>query len=60
MSRSLCFSCVCSICACLDLFVSSSSCYLRVCEREGMGSAACDCGTPWTFSYPSYFGFSVK
>ena len=33
---------VCSICACLDLSVSSSS--------WGLGRAAvCDCGTPWTF-----------
>ena len=36
------FSYVCSICACLDLSVSSSS--------WGLGRAAvCDCGTPWTF-----------
>ena len=34
-----CFSYVCSVCAGLDLSVSSSS-----------GRAAvCDCGTPWTF-----------
>ena len=33
---------VCSVCACLDLSVSSSS--------WGLGRAAvCDCGTPWTF-----------
>ena len=33
-----------SVCACLDLSVSSSS--------WGLGWAAvCDCGTPWTFSY---------
>ena len=32
----------CSVCACLDLSVSSSS--------WGLGGAAvCDCGTPWTF-----------
>ena len=31
-----------SVCACLDLSVSSSS--------RGLGRAAvCDCGTPWTF-----------
>ena len=36
---------VCSICACLDLSVSSSS--------WGLGRAAvCDCGTPWTFLLP--------
>ena len=39
------FSYVCSICACLDLSVSSSS--------WGLGRAAvCDCGTPWTFHLP--------
>ena len=33
---------VCSVCACLDLSVSSSS--------WGLGSAAvCNCGTPWNF-----------
>ena len=38
----LCFSYVCSICACLVLSVSSSSwCLGR--------AAVCDCGTPWTF-----------
>ena len=37
-----CFSYVCSVCACLDLSVSSSS--------LGLGRAAvCDCCTPWTF-----------
>ena len=37
-----CFSYVCSVCACLDLSVSSSS--------WGLGRAVvCDCGTPWTF-----------
>ena len=36
---------VCSICACLDLSVSSSSwCLGR--------AAVCDCGTPWTFLLP--------
>ena len=36
------FSYICSICACLDLLVSSSS--------WGLGRVAvCDCGTPWTF-----------
>ena len=35
----------CSICACLDLSVSSSSwCLGR--------AAVCDCGTPWTFLFP--------
>ena len=38
----LVLSYVCSVCACLDLSVSSSS--------WGLGRAAvCDCGTPWTF-----------
>ena len=33
---------LCSVCACLDLSVSSSS--------WDLGRAAvCDCGTPWTF-----------
>ena len=41
------FSYVCSICACLDLSVSSSS--------WGLGRAAvCDCGTPWTFLLPFF------
>ena len=36
---------VCSVCACLDLSVSSSS--------WGLGKAAiCNCGTPWTFLLP--------
>ena len=36
-----------SICACLDLSVSSSS--------WGLGRAAvCDCGTPWTFLLPVF------
>ena len=40
-----CFSYVCSVCACLDLSVSSSS--------WALGRAAvCDCGTPWTFLLP--------
>ena len=39
------FSCVCSVCACLDLSVSSSS--------WDLGRAAfCDCGTPWTILLP--------
>ena len=39
------FSYVCSICACLDLSVSSSS--------WSLGRAVvCDCGTPWTFLLP--------
>ena len=39
------FSYVGSVCACLDLSVSSSS--------WGLGRAAvCDCGTPWTFLLP--------
>ena len=42
----------CSICACLDLSVSSSS--------WGLGRAAiCDCGTPWTFVLP-FFDISCK
>ena len=40
--RGKCFSYDCSICACLDLSVSSSSwCLGR--------AAVCDYGTPWTF-----------
>ena len=46
-SWSWCFSCVCSICACLVLSVSSSSWCLG-------GAAVCDCGTPWTFLLPFY------
>ena len=39
------FSYVCSVCAYLDLSVSSSS--------WDLGRAAvCDCGTPWTFLLP--------
>ena len=42
-----CFSYVCSVYACLDLSVSSSS--------WGLGRAAvCDCGTPWTFLLPFF------
>ena len=38
---------VCSICACLDLSVSSSSwCLGR--------AAVCDCGIPWTFLLPFF------
>ena len=41
---------VCSICACLDLSVSSSS------SSWCLGRAAvCDCGTPWTFLLPFFF-----
>ena len=40
--KTQCFSYVCSICACLDLLVSSS---FRCLGR----AAVCDCGTPWTF-----------
>ena len=43
----LVLSYVCSICACLDLSVSSSS--------WGLGRAAfCNCGTPWTFLLPFF------
>ena len=39
-----------SVCACLDLSVSSSS--------WGLGRAAvCDCGTPWTFLLPFLIEF---
>ena len=39
---------LCSVCACLDLSVSSPS--------WGLGRAAvCDCGTPWTFLLPFFF-----
>ena len=42
---SWCFSCVCWVCACLDLSVPFSSwCLGR--------AAVCDCGTPWTFLLP--------
>ena len=41
------FSYVCSICACLDLSVSSSSWCLGK-------AAVCDCGTPWTFLLPFF------
>ena len=41
------FSYICSVSACLDLSVSSSS--------WGLGRAAvCDCGTPWAFLLPFY------
>ena len=41
---------VCSVCAWLDLSVSSSS--------WGLGRAAvCDCGPPWTFLLPFFFFF---
>ena len=41
----LVLSCVCSVCACLYLSVSSSS--------WGLGRAAVsDCGTPWSFLLP--------
>ena len=47
-----CFSYVCSVCACLDLSVSSSSwCLGR--------AAVCDCGTPWTFLLP-FFLFQYR
>ena len=43
-----CFSCVCSVCACLDLSVSTSSwCLGR--------AAVCDCGTSWTFLLPFFW-----
>ena len=47
----LVFFCVCSVCACLDLSVFSSS--------WGLGRAAvCDLGTPWTFHLPFLLGIS--
>ena len=47
LGKKECFSYVCSICACLDLSVSSSSwCLGR--------AAVCDCGTPWTFLLPFF------
>ena len=43
-----CFSYVCSVCACLDLSVSSSSwCLGR--------AAVCHCGTPLTFLLPFFY-----
>ena len=43
----------CSVCACLDLSVSSSS--------WGLGRAAvCDCGTPWTFLLPFLTPHNLK
>ena len=45
------FPYVCSVCAYLDLSVSSSI--------WGPGRAAvCDCGTPWTFLLPFFFVIS--
>ena len=44
---SWCFSCVCSVYACLVLPVSSSSWCLG-------GAAACSCGAPWTFLLPFF------
>ena len=41
----MCFSYVCSVCACSDLSVSSSSWDLR-------RAAVCVCDTPWTFLLP--------
>ena len=49
----LVFSYVCSICACLDLSVPSSS--------WGLGRAAvCDCGTPWTFPLPFFYSLGMS
>ena len=49
----MCFSYVCSVCACLDLSVSSSS--------WGLGRAAvCDCGTSWTFPLPFFYNDDLK
>ena len=46
----LVFLYVCSICACLDLSVFSSSwCLGR--------AAVCDCGTPWTFLSPFFLRY---
>ena len=47
----LVLSYVCSVCACLDLSVSSSS------WRLGR-AAVCDCGTPWTFLLPFFISSS--
>ena len=42
-----------TICACLDLSVSSSS--------WGLGRAVfCDCGTPWTFLLPLFLGRKIS
>ena len=38
----------CSICACLDLLISSSSSCLG-------RAAVCDCGSPWTYLLPFFF-----
>ena len=46
------FSYVCSICACLDLSVCSSSWCLGK-------AAVCDCGTPWTFLLPFLQSWSI-
>ena len=44
---------ICSVCACLDLSVSSSS--------WGLGkTAVCDCGTPWTFLLPFFLHTDMK
>ena len=49
----LVLSFVCSICACLDLSVSSSSwCLGR--------AAVFDCGTPWSFLLPFFFFFFLS
>ena len=48
----LVLSYVCSICACLDLSISSSS----WCQRR---AAVCDCGTPWTFLLPFFCFFDA-
>ena len=50
--QSWCFSYVCSICACLVLSVSSSSCLLG-------RAAVCDCDTPWTFLLPLFCKLNV-
>ena len=42
------FSYVCSVFACLDLSLSSSSWVLG-------RAAVCDCGTPWTFLLPFFY-----
>ena len=52
VEKRTCISYVCSICACLVLSVSFSTCCLG-------RAAVCDCGIPWTFLLPflSYFFF---
>ena len=47
------FRTVCSVCACLDLSVSSSSWGLR-------RAAVCDCGTPWTFFLPFLWKYQIS